>query len=216
MADRGAARRLIMRILGGAAALLLIAAFIGFVGKMMSLKSTKQERRVETVTIIRPPPPPPPPPDQPPPPPPPEKVEQPLAQDKQDQPKDEPDQAPPDTLANDGPATAGSDAFGMHQGSGGGFIGGSGTAPFAWYTNRLRDTIKEKLSDSPCVKSAKGSISTQVLVGADGHLKQVKLTTTTGNARVDECVDKVLASITGVGADPPQGMPEAVNLRVVF
>jgi protein TonB len=215
MADPGAARRLIMRILGGAAALLLIAAFIGFVGKMMSLKSLKQERRVETVTIIRPPPPPPPPPDQPPPPPP-EKVEQPLPQDKPDQPKDEPDQAPPDTLANEGPATAGSDAFGMHQGSGGSVIGGNGTAPFAWYTNRLRDTIKEKLSDSPCVKAAKGSISTQVLVGADGRLKQVKLPTTPGNARVDECVDKVLASITGVGADPPQGMPEAVNLRVVF
>jgi protein TonB len=215
MADNGGPRRLIARILGGVAAILLIIGFIAFVGKMMSLKSVKQERRVETVTIIRPPPPPPPPPDQPPPPPP-EKVEQPLPQDKPDQPKDEPDQAPPDTLANDGPATPGSDAFGMHQGSGGGFIGGTGTAPFAWYTNRLRDAIKEKLNASPCVKSAKGSISTQVLVNAEGRIKQVKLTTTTGNARVDECVDKVLASITSVGADPPSGMPEAVNLRVVF
>jgi protein TonB len=215
MADNQGPRRLIARILGGAAAVLLIIGFVWFVGQMMSLKSVKQERRVETVQIIRPPPPPPPP-EQPPPPPPPEKIEQPLPQDKPDQPKDEPDQAPPDTLANEGPATAGSDAFGMHQGSGGSVIGGNGTAPFAWYTNRLRDAIKEKLTDSPCVKSAKGSISTQVLVGADGRLKQVKLTTTTGNARVDECVDKVLASISGVGADPPQGMPEAVNLRVVF
>jgi outer membrane biosynthesis protein TonB len=54
-----------------------------------------------------------------------------------------------------------------------------------------------------------------VLVGADGHVKQIKLTTSTGNARVDECVDKVLASITSLDAPPP-GMPEQVNLRVVF
>jgi protein TonB len=215
MADRQASRRLITRILGGASAILLVAGFIWFVGRMMSLKSVKQERRVETVQLIRPPPPPPPPPDQPPPPPP-EKVEQPLPQDKPQQTPDEPDQQPPDMLAKDGPAAAGSDAFGMHQGSGGSFIGGNGTAPFAWYTNRLRDAIKDRLTASPCVKSAKGSISTQVLVGADGRLKQVKLTTTTGNARVDECVDKVLASITGVGADPPHEMPEAVNLRIVF
>lgn len=214
MADKQAPRRLITRILGGAFAILLIAGFVWFVDRMMSLKSVKPQRQVQTVQIIRPPPPPPP--DQPPPPPPPEKVEQPLPQDKPEQTPDEPDQQPPDTLANDGPATAGADAFGMHQGSGGSFIGGNGTAPFAWYTNRLRDAIKDRLAASPCVKSAKGSISTQVLVGADGRLKHIKLTTTTGNARVDECVDKVLASITGVGADAPQDMPEAVNLRIVF
>ena len=47
-------------------------------------------------------------------------------------------------------------------------------------------------------------------------MKQIKLMTTTGNARVDECVDRVLASITTVGDAPPPGMPEQVNLRVVF
>jgi periplasmic protein TonB len=215
MADTGARRRLVSRLFGAAVAVLLIAAFVWFVDKMMSLKSTKPDRKIETVQIIRPPPPPPPPPEQPPPPP--EKIEQPLPQDKPETPpEDQPDQAPPDTLAQDGPATAGGDAFGMHQGSGGSFIGGTGTAPFAWYTNRMRDAIKERLAASPCVKSAKGSISTQVLLGADGRVKQVKLTSTTGNARLDDCVDKALGSITSVGADPPSGMPEAVNLRVVF
>jgi periplasmic protein TonB len=214
MADQNSSRAFFRRILGGVAAVVLIGAFIWFVGKMTSLKSTKAERQVQTVQIIRPPPPPPPPPEQPPPPPP-EKVEQPLPKDTPEQKPDEPDQQPPDTLANDGPATAGGDAFGMHQGPGGGVIGGNGTAPFAWYTNRVRDAIKERLAGAPCVKSAKGSISTQVVVAPDGHVKQVKLTTSTGNARLDECVDKALASITNVG-DPPAGMPEAVNLRVVF
>src|ERR1700722_3925963 len=104
MADQNSSRVFLRRILGGVAAVVLIGAFIWFVGKMTSSKSTKPERQVQTVQIIRPPPPPPPPPEQPPPPPP-EKVEQPLPKDTPDQKPDEPDQQPPDTLANDGPAT---------------------------------------------------------------------------------------------------------------
>jgi protein TonB len=202
-------------MLGGVAVLLLIIAFVWFVARMMSMKSSQPERQVQTIQLIRPPPPPPPPPDQPPPPPP-EKVEQQVPQDKPQPTPDQPDQAPPDTLANDGPATAGSDAFGMHQGSGGPLIGGTGTAPFAWYTSRLRDAIKERLSASPCVKSAKGSVSTRIVVAADGRVKQISLTTTTGDARVDECVEKALSGYANVGTDPPNGMPEAVELRIVF
>ena len=120
-------RRVVFKILGGLAIVVLIVGFIGFVRIMMSLKISKPERQVQTIQLIRPPPPPPPP-DQPPPPP--EKVEQPLEQDKPEPTPQEPDQAQPDVLANEGPASAGSDAFGMHQGAGG-FIGGAGTAPFA-------------------------------------------------------------------------------------
>ncbi len=80
----------------------------------------------------------------------------------------------------------------------------------------MRDAIKDRLASAACTKSAKGTVSTRVLVGADGRVKQIKLTTSTGNARVDECVDKVLASITTIGDAPPVGMPEQVNLRVVF
>jgi protein TonB len=198
------------RIAGGLATVLLIGGFAEFVHKMMALKGSKPERQIQTVQLIRPPPPPP----EQPPPPPPEKVEQPLPQDKPQPTPDEADQQP-DLLANEGPGTGGSDAFGMHQGSSG-VIGGTGTAPYAWYTNRMRDEIKDKLATSSCVKSAKGSVTTQVLVGAGGRVKHIELTTSTGNTRVDECLGKVLASITQVGADPPPGMPEAVNLKVVF
>ncbi len=204
-------RQVAIRILGGVAVALLLAGFVAFVQKMMSLKISKPERQIETIQLIRPPPPPPP--DQPPPPPP-EKVEQQLPQDKPQPTPDEPQQAP-DVLANDGPATAGSDAFGMHQGEGG-LIGGAGTAPYAWYTGRVRDEIKDTLSNSSCVKSAKGSISTRVLLGTGGRVKHIELTTTTGSPRIDQCLGKALASITQVGADPPPGMPEAVNLRIVF
>ena len=199
------------RIAGGLAALLLIFGFAEFVHKMVALKGAKPERKIQTIQLIRPPPPPPP---EQPPPPPPEKVEQPLPKDKPEPTPDEPQQQL-DLLANEGPGSGGSDAFGMHQGVGG-VIGGAGTAPYAWYTNRMRDEIKDKLSNSSCVKSAKGSVTTQVVIGAGGRVKHIELTTSTGNPRVDDCLGKVLASITQVGADPPPGMPEAVNLKVVF
>jgi hypothetical protein len=55
-----------------------------------------------------------------------------------------------------------------------------------------------------------------VLLAADGHIKEIKLTAGTGNARLDECFDKELASIGTLGDAPPPGMPQQVNLRVVF
>jgi outer membrane biosynthesis protein TonB len=70
------------------------------------------------------------------------------------------------------------------------------------------------LAAAACAK-AKGSLTTRIVIAADGRVKQIKLITTTGNQQVDECVDKALASITSLG-EPPPLMPEAVNLRVVF
>jgi len=214
MADKGTQRRLASRIAGGIFGVLLIAGFVWFVHTMMGFKTSKPARQIQTVQIIRPPPPPPP--DQPPPPPP-EKTEEPLPKDVPEPTPEQPEQAAEQPLGVDAEGSAGGDAFGLAARRGGSdLIGGTGTAPFAWYTNRMRDAIKDRLNSAACTKSAKGTVSTRVLVAADGRVKQIKLTTSTGNARVDECVDKVLASITTIGDAPPVGMPEQVNLRVVF
>jgi periplasmic protein TonB len=214
MANKGAQRRLASRLAGGLFALLLVAGIVWFVHTMMTLKTSKPERLVQTIQVIRPPPPPP---EQPPPPPPPQKEEEPLPKDQPEPKPDEPEQAPDRALGVDADGSAGSDAFGLAARAGGAdLIGGTGTAPYAWYTNRMRDAIKDRLSEAACAKAAKGSLSTRVIVGTDGRVKQIKLTTTTGNPKVDECVEHVLASITQIGDAPPPGMPEQVNLKVVF
>jgi protein TonB len=206
-------RRNVSRLAGAAFAILLLLGFVRFVHTMMGAKTGKTTRQVQIVQVIRPPPPPPP--DQPPPPP--EKLQQPLPKDVPEPPPEQPDQAPDQPLGVDADGSAGGDAFGLAARRGGAdLIGGTGSAPFAWYTNRMRDAIKDRLAAAPCTRSAKGSVSTRVMLAADGRVKQIKLTTTTGNAQVDECVDKVLASITTLGDAPPPGMPEQVNLRVVF
>jgi protein TonB len=211
--QRSTVRRNVSRLLGVLVGILLLLGFIGFVHTMMGAKTGKTTRQVQIVQIIRPPPPPP---DQPPPPPP-EKVPDPLPKDVPEPTPDQPDQAPDQPLGLDADGSAGGDAFGLAARRGGSdLIGGTGSAPFAWYTNRMRDAIKDRLTSAPCTKSAKGSVSTRVLLAADGRVKQIKLTTGTGNVQVDECVDKVLASITTLGDAPPPGMPEQVNLRIVF
>src|ERR1700732_4737249 len=125
MADKGAQRRLATRIGGGVLAILLIAGFVWVVTPLMSLKTPKPQRLVQTVQIIRPPPPPPP--DQPPPPP--EKTQEPLPKDVPDPtPEQQPDQAPDQPLGIDADGSAGGDTFGLAARHGGSdLIGGAGT-----------------------------------------------------------------------------------------
>jgi protein TonB len=211
MRDKRSRSRLASRLIAAVGAICLILGFAWFVRVMMGAKSGKPQRLVQTIQVIRPPPPPPP--DQPPPPPP-EKTEAPLPKD---QPEPTPDQSPPDQpLGLDAQGSAGSDAFGLAGRPGGGdFIGGNGTAPFAWYTSRISDAIKDKLAAAPCTKSAKGSLTVHVTMEADGRVKQIKLATTTGNPKVDECIDSALISVTRIGDPVPPGMPAQVNLKIV-
>jgi periplasmic protein TonB len=213
MADKRTLRRNVSRLMGGVGGLLLLMGFVWFVHTMMGAKSGKPNRQVQVVQVIRPPPPPPP--DQPPPPPP-EKTEQPL-------PKDEPEPAPDNTpapadqpLGLDAEGSAGGDAFGLAARRGGSdLVGGTGSAPFAWYTGRIADAIRERLSAVPCAKSAKGSLSVHVLMEASGRIKQVQLATTTGNHQIDQCIDSALTSMPPMSDPPPPGMPEQINAKIV-
>lgn len=212
--DKRTLRRNLSRLAGAAFAVMLLVGFIWFVRAMMAGNIGKPQRQVQTVQIIRPPPPPPPPPDQPPPPPP-EKTQQPLPKDE---PEPAPDNQPPpeQPLGIDAAGSAGGDAFGLAARSGGSdLVGGTGNAPFAWYTNRIADAIRERLSSLPCAKSARGSLSMHVVVDMDGRLKQIQLATTTGNDKVDQCIASGLTSMPPLADRPPPGMPEQVTIRVV-
>src|SRR5258707_11102322 len=204
-------RRNLSRLAGGVFGLLLVLGFVWFVRSMMVGKTAKPWRQVQIVQVIRPPPPPP---DQPPPPP--EKADVPL-------PKDEPEPVPDDTpapadqpLGLDAEGAAGGDAFGIAARRGGSdLVGGAGSAPFAGYTNRITDAVRERLAFLACAKSAKGSLSIHVLMQADGKIKQIQLATTTGNSGVDRCIDSALTSMPPMSDPLPPGMPEQVNLKIV-
>jgi periplasmic protein TonB len=213
MVDKRTVRRNVSRLAGGVFALLLALSFVWFVHTMMGAKSTKPQRQVQVVQVIRPPPPPPPP-EQPPPPP--ERTEQAL-------PKDQPEPVPDNTpapadqpLGLDAEGAAGGDAFGLAARRGGSdLVGGTGSAPFAWYTNRIADAIRERLSSLACAKSSRGSLSFHVKINSEGRFTQAQLATTTGNAKLDQCIEAGVASTPAINDRPPPGMTEQITIKVV-
>ena len=213
MTDQRSAKRVGTRLIGVVAIAGLVVGFGWFVHTMMAHKADKSPRTVQTVQIIRPPPPPP---DQPPPPPPPEKTAEVLPQD-QPEPTPDTEPAPADQpLGVDAEGSAGGDAFGLAARRGGSdLLGGSGSAPYARYTNRLADAIRERLMSLTCAKSAKGSLAMHVTLAADGHIKQVQLVTTTGSRQIDQCIDSGLAALPPMNEPLPPGMPEQVQIKVV-
>lgn len=212
MAVNRKGRRTIRILAGSVVALILVCGFVLFVQRMLLAKSAKPGRQVQIVQIIRPPPPPP---DQPPPPPP-EKAEQPLPKDQPEPtPKDD-EQAPPAPLGLDAEGTAGDDAFGLAARKGGSdLLGGNGTAAFAWYTNRLKDAVVERLSSDSRIGSKKFSVSVRVWIDAEGRIKEVKLASTTGNRDLDQRIEAALSSLTRLSDAPPLEMPQPVNLKIV-
>lgn len=212
MVDKRNVRRNVSRLAGAAFGLLLVLGFVWFVHTMMGAKSGKSQRQVQVVQVIRPPPPPP---DQPPPPPP-GKTEQAL-------PKDEPEPTPDNTpapadqpLGLDAEGAAGGDAFGLAARRGGSdLVGGNGTAAFAWYTNRLKDAVVEKLTSDARLGSKKFSVTVRVWIEADGRIKQVKLVSSTGNREVDQRIESALGALTRLSESPPLEMPQPVSLKIV-
>lgn len=211
MAASGKERRIVRLVAGAVIAIVLLAGFASFVRTMLSGKSAKTQRQVQIVQIIRPPPPPP---DQPPPPPP-EKTQEPLPPDKPDEtPPDQAD-APPAALGLDADGAAGADAFGLAARKGGSdLIGGNGTAAFAWYTNRIKDAITERLQANSKLAGKKYSTSVRVWIDPDGSMR-VKLATTTGNRETDEGIEAALSGSMRMGDAPPLEMPQPVSLKIV-
>jgi protein TonB len=213
MAGKDRQRRYLARLGGGMLALVLVAGFVWFVRTMMAAKSGKPDRQIQTVQIIRPPPPPPP--DQPPPPPP-EKTAEALPKDNPNEPP--PDNSPPPAgpLGLDAQGSAGEDAFGLAARAGGGdLVGGNGNAAFAWYTNRLKDTILERLSADARLGQKRFSLSVRVWIEADGRIKQVKLSSTTGDGALDKAIESDLSSLSKLSDSPPLEMPQPISLKIV-
>ena len=165
--------------------MLLILGFVWFVRTMMASKSSKPERQVQTVQMIRLPPPPPPPPDQPPPPPP-EKTEEQLPKDEPEPaPDDEP--PPPAQLGIDAEGSAGGDAFGLAARRGGSDLvgGGTGTAHVRLVYEPL-EGCRARQADGGLPAAKVSRLSARFWIEPDGRIKQVKLATTTGNREIGQ------------------------------
>ncbi len=191
---------------------LLIGIIVFFVYRYVTHPEVKSARKVQVVQVIRPPPPTPPPEERPPPPP--EPKDEPL-------PQDEPEPAPSEAAAPsaqlglDAEGGAGGDAFGLVGRKGGRDITGTGGAIFAWYTNRIKDQVGERLSDDARIRSRKFTVSVKLWIEPDGRVKDVRLASTTGNQELDAAIEAALGKLQRIGEPPPLEMPQPVSLRIV-
>ncbi len=212
MADPGEFKRRLPAMIGTALIVLALAVGIWFVYKALTTKNSKSTRTVQVIQVIRPPPPPPPPEEKPPPPPPPDKQEKFEQSAQEPTPSNEPE--PAENLALDAAGSAGSDAFGFGSRPGGrDLVGGTGTAPFGAYQNRLATALHDKLSADPRLKGKKYDIYARVWIDHEGRVTQVKLE----NAPLDSSVEvAVRADVSAMQFEPPQiEMPVPVRVRLV-
>jgi len=201
-------------VLGGAVlVMLLVFGLIWVIRGFMKSKVQRPERVVQTITVIRPPPPPP---ETPPPPPPPEKIEQPLDQQKEPEPKPDNTPAPPQPqLGIDASGSAGGDAFGLLARPGGTDLVGSGGSVFAWYTGKIKDAVTQCLGDDTKLHAKKFTVNVRLWIGADGHIKQVRLVSGSGNHDLDGEISSALGALQSLDAAPPIEMPQPVTLQIV-
>jgi len=213
VAGKSTDRRLAPLVAGALLAVVLLIGFIWFVRTMLAGKTGKSVRQVQIVQIIVPPPPPPP--DQPPPPPP-EKTEVPLPKDQPDQPPPPDDApAPAQPLGIDAEGTAGDDAFGLAARAGGNdLIGGTGSSLFAWYTNKVKDAIMERLSSDTKNPCKKYSTTARITIERDGRI-DAQLASTTGNHECDQRIEADLAAMPRMSDPPPPEMPQPVTWKFV-
>ncbi len=197
-------------IAGGLIVAIVLVGLVWVVSGVLSKKPDGPKRQtLQVVKIIRPPPPPP----EPPPPPPPDKVEEPIPKDTPDQ---KPDQSPPDQpLGLDADAAAGGDAFGLAARKGGQDLVGSSAGAFAWYTNLLKNSVSDALSNDERIRRGSYSVIVRIWLANDGRVERIAIAQASGNKELDGYIQQALAHLTRMTEAPPLEMPQPVTLKIV-
>jgi protein TonB len=187
----------------------LMTALVWSLRSFLHSAAQKPPHVIQTVQVIRLPPPPP----EAPPPPPPEEVQE---QVQQQEPEPSPDApSPGEQLGLDADGAAGGDAFGLAARKGGSDLVGTGGAAFAWYTNKLKDEITEWLSNDSRMRSKKFTVALRIWIEPDGRVKEVRLTSTTGDRALDQVISSSLATMARLNEGPPLELPQPIALRIV-
>jgi outer membrane biosynthesis protein TonB len=200
------------------AGILLLGLAVYFMPKPGPSGPVRKAEKIVSVQLPPPPPPklPPPPPKLPPPP---EKIEKPVAvEEKQKAAPKKADNPPSTALATgikgDGPGMGlASSGNGLGGGGGiGGNGGGGGGGKWDGYAGQVQSRISEALRLHPKTKSASISrLEVRIWPDPTGHITRAELAGSTGNAEIDQAIQKVLSDLRLEA--PPAGM-KSIALRL--
>ncbi len=208
----------------GAVALALLAALVWY---LLSDTASQKRKVAETPMLMLPPPPPPPPEPEKPPEPTPEKIKPELVEPKPtpvDSPEPPKDDAPPspskdlgDPVTINGPAQAGTDAFGIGAGGGGGMTGGRGGGLGSGsYGRYVANALQQALARDPRTRQlAFDDIQLDLWLDTTGKTTRVELVKSTGNTKSDEAVLAMAREMTRIDETPPASarFPMRVSMR---
>lgn len=209
-----------------AVAVLALLAGLYFVPKPGP--SAPAPRKAERVVSITVPPPPPPKPLPPPPPkvePPKEKmVKETQPREAKVEPKQQPKSDPPPAalatgIKGDGPGMAGLSGSGSGLGGGTGTGVGTGTggtgSKFGYYAGQVQKKIATALGANPKTKTAViDKLEVRIWPDASGRITRASLAKSTGNAAVDEAIERQVLNGLQLDEPPPAGMKLPIVLRI--
>ncbi|HSZ73858.1 MAG TPA: energy transducer TonB [Rhizomicrobium sp.] len=172
--------------------------------------SKREAPPLPTLVALMPPPPPPPPPPKEPPPEPEKKTE-----DVPKTPDPKPADAPKQMTIN-GPAQAGSDAFGIGAGDGSGDVGSGNGDGFgeAAYSRYLGTEFQQAIQNDDRVNHLVFSADVEVWVDTSGHVTRASIMRTTGDAKTDEMLVAALEKMPALDQPPPDSFPFPQRISV--
>lgn len=216
--QEGGARRWIGPLIGVA----VVAGVAALLWHLLTdTAATKREVAGPPMVMVPPPPPPPPPEPEKLPEPPPEKVT-PEVREPEPTPAEAPqDDAPPspdkdmgDPVTMDSAAQAGTDAFGIAAGKGGGTTGTGGGLGSGSYSRYFSNALQQAFArDARTRQLVFDDIRLAVWLDAEGHVTRVQLVQGTGNNQTDEAV---LAMVRDFRSDerPPASLQSPVRISI--
>ena len=201
-----------------AAGVMAVAVGVYFLPKPAPSASPRKQERIVMVQV---PPPPPPPKIQPPPP----KVELPKEKmEKETRPEEAPKADPPPAalatgIKGDGPGSglaASGTGLGGGNGIGGGLgNGGNAGSKFGWYAGQVQRKIAAALWANPKTKTSSiNSLEVRIWPDASGRITRATLAKSTGNAAVDEAIERQVLNGLQLDEPPPAGMKLPIVLRI--
>lgn len=205
----------IPRVIGVLLAALAIFYIVKVIMEFIDQKPTKNEKKIQPITLLKPPPPPPPPPKV-------EKPPEPEIKEKIEEPEPEPepmpeeaqDEAPAKDLGLDAEGTAGSDGFGLAARKGGNGLFGGGGNPYAWYGGLIKNGVLNLLSSHEELRRKGYTAIVKVWIKADGSVERVELVKGSNDGDIDELLGRLLNKFDKVAEPPPPGMQQPVKLKI--
>jgi TonB family protein len=187
----------------------ILAAVAGVI--LYFLHDTAGVRREATplptlVATLPPPPPPPPPPKEP-------EVEKKV--EVQQKTTEIPKADAPRPVTINGPAQAGSDAFNVGAGSGGGEVGSGGGLGDTSYIRYMCSYFQQAIQGDDRVNSLVFSADVAVWVNDSGHVTRVEILRSSGDATTDEYLVAVLEATPALDEPPPSTFefPQRITVR---